>query len=188
MKTLLSLHGFNSSPASAKAQLTRQYLEQHHPGVRCEIPSLSFAPADAIDCAETILRRSGETVLIGSSLGGYYANYLAQRHGCRAVLVNPAVYPDRLLSAYYGPNTNPVTGEQYVLEPVHLQQLRELAVPVISVPQLRFVLVQTGDETLDFREASAYYQACKCHIEYGGDHSFQAYCDVLPRIMAFLDL
>ncbi len=188
MKTLLYLHGFNSSPDSAKAQQTLHYLQQHHPAVRCEVPRLSFAPDAAIAQAEAIIQSSTDVALIGSSLGGYYANYLAERHGCPAVLVNPAVYPDRLLSDYYGPNTNPVTGEQYVLGPEHMDQLRGFAVPEISEPALRFVLVQTGDETLDFREASAYYHACKCLVEYGGDHSFQAYCDVLPRIIAFLDL
>lgn len=127
-------------------------------------------------------------VLIGSSMGGFFANYIAERYGCRAVLVNPAVQPHRLLAAYLGEQRNPYTGEICTLTAQHMVELRDLVVSSMAHPERRMVLLETGDQTLDYREAEAFYRASHCHVEPGGDHSFSRYAAWLPRIAEFLQL
>lgn len=129
-----------------------------------------------------------EPVLIGSSLGGFYANYLVEKSGCKAVLVNPAVYPYDLLQAYLGPQSNQYTGESYTLGSQDMVELRDLAVAQMKCPANRYLLLQTADETLDFSQASDYFSGCKSVIEYGGDHSFQRFERWLPSIAKFLEL
>ncbi len=193
MKTLLYLHGYNSSPNSFKAQQTLEFISRHHQHVQCLVPQLTFSPAQAIDLIRAEIDKAlqdhqAEVAIIGSSLGGYYANYLVERYACKAVLVNPAVYPDRLLQDYLGPQINDYTGETYTLTPQHMIELRDLAIAQPAAPQKRFLLLQTDDETLDFAEASDYFYACKSIIEYGGDHSFKNFERWLPAIADFLEL
>ena len=188
MKTLIYLHGYNSSPLSHKAQLTLQFMGKYHPDVQCLVPQLSFAPAKAIEQITKLMDALEDPVIIGSSLGGYYANFFVEQYGCKAVLVNPAVYPDQLLKAYLGPQSNDYTGETYTLTTQHMVELRALAVAPISEPKKRLLMVQTADETLDFSEATHFYRASRSIIEYGGDHSFIGYDQWLPAIANFLAL
>ncbi len=123
--------------------------------------------------------------LIGSSLGGYYATFLAEKHGLKAVLINPAVLPDRDLEQFLGPQRNLYTGEPYELTPAHLAEMRALSVPRITRPERYYLLVQTGDEVLDYREAVRYYAGAKqCVIE-GGDHGFHDFEREIPEILRF---
>jgi predicted esterase YcpF (UPF0227 family) len=188
LKTLIYLHGYNSSPLSHKAQLTTQYMGEHHPSVQCLLPQLSFAPAKAVEQMTALMNKVDNPVIIGSSLGGYYANFLVEQYGCKAVLVNPAVYPDRLLEDYLGAQTNDYTGETYTLTTQHMIELRALATPRMAEPEKRMLMIQTADETLDFSEATHFYQASRSIIEYGGNHSFIGYDQWLPAIADFLAL
>lgn len=188
LKALVYLHGYNSSPLSYKAQLTLQFVSEHYGHVPCFIPLLSYAPARAIEQVTTLLADIDDPVIIGSSLGGYYANFFVERYGCKGVLINPTIYPDRLLKDYLGEQKNDYTGESYTLTAQHMVELRALAVTMISEPDKRFLLLQTGDETLDFTEATGYYRASKSIVEYGGDHSFMGYQRWLPAIADFLAL
>ena len=115
--TLLYLHGFNSAPQSHKAQVLKRHLEARGLGDRFACPKLPHRPCEAIACAEReIALRPADTVtLVGSSLGGFYATYLAEKHGLRAVLLNPAVTPQLDLESYLGTQRNLYTGEAYEL-------------------------------------------------------------------------
>lgn len=188
MKTLIYLHGYNSSPLSHKAQLTTQFMGKYYPSVRCLLPQLSFAPAKAVEQITQLIDTIDDPVIIGSSLGGYYANFFVEQYGCKAVLVNPAVYPDRLLKDYLGPQRNDYSGETYTLTTQHMIELRALAATRMTEPKKRMLMIQTADETLDFSEAAEFYRASRSIIEYGGNHSFIGYDQWLPAIADFLAL
>ncbi len=187
MKTLIYLHGYNSSPQSHKAQLTIDFIQNYYPQWTCIAPQIPYAPVCAIDLLKGLVDAVDQPVFIGSSLGGYYANYLAEYYGCKAVLVNPAITPHRLLSAYLGLQKNNYTGETYTLTEQHMIELRELKVSKLIDPKNRFLLTQTLDETLDFLDAAEYYQDCRSVIEYGGNHSFTRFGYWLAEIVDFLD-
>lgn len=188
MQELIYIHGFNSSPQSQKARDTAAWLAVHRPELRLRVPTLPYDPEAAILLLEKTVQSCHDAPgLIGSSLGGFWATVLAERLGLRAVLINPAVRPHQLLSAYLGENRNYHTGETYVLEPRHVEILRALEVEQISRPQDLWVLLETGDETLDYRQAVSYYAGCPQDVREGGSHAFDSYVERLPEILAFLE-
>lgn len=126
-------------------------------------------------------------VLIGSSLGGYYATWAAERFGLRAALINPSVRPYELLTRYLGDNANLHTDEHYELRAEHVAQLLDLKVE-IGHPERFMYLVQSGDETLDYREAMQKYAACAGVLEAGGSHGFDDFETRIPAIFNFLGL
>jgi hypothetical protein len=121
---------------------------------------------------------------VGSSLGGFYATYLAEKHAARAVLINPAIDPHVGLRAYLGPQRNLHTGEPYELAEAHLREWEKLYVPRIS-PQRYLLIVETGDEILDYRQAVQRYAGAEQVVIPGGDHSLQSFPQHLPRILRF---
>lgn len=193
MPLLVYLHGFMGSSKSDKARLTREWITLHRPKQSIWVPDLPYSPKQAIALikAEINARLDSRTaersaVFIGSSLGGYYANYLAEEYGSKAVLINPSVYPFELLRNYLGVQRSPYTGESFELTQQHMQELKHLYVDNMSRPMLRRVLLQTGDETLDYCQAAEYFTLSDCHIEPGGDHRFIDYENHLPSIAQFL--
>ena len=186
---LIYIHGFNSSPASLKSRQTADWLSLHHPDVTFYCPRLSNEPDVAIGQLRDLVEGAQPPVgLVGSSMGGYYATWLAERYGVRAVLINPAVKPYELMLDYLGENANYHTGERYVLEPRHVEEVRRLEVTAPLHCDRYWVLLQTGDEVLDYRQAETRYKGCHISIEQGGDHSFQDYQRHLPEIFEFLQL
>ena len=135
-----------------------------------------------IDAAE------GPVTLVGSSLGGYYSTWLVEHNpGVRAVLVNPAVYPYRLLEDWLGNNANLYTEERYELTTTHLAQLKALDCPQLQDPSRYLLLVQTADETLDYREAVDKYAACVQFVQPGGSHGFEQFEALIPAVQAFAE-
>lgn len=183
------LHGFLSSPLSRKAGLTAAFLREQHADIELQTPALPEEPALALAAAEAALApalAAGRPVgLIGSSMGGFYATVLAQRHGLRAVLVNPSVLPHRRIAALFGEQVNPYSGRRFILHQGHAEELRDMA-PAAIDPGRYWLLVQTGDEVLDYREAVAYYAGSRQTVEEGGDHLFQGFERHLPAVVKFL--
>jgi len=138
---------------------------------------LPNSPREAIALVETELeqRRPESVTLVGSSLGGFYATHLAEKNGWKAVLVNPAVHANLLLRNALGPQTNWHSGEKWVFTEAHLNELAALDVERITLPKRYLLLVQTGDEVLDYRDAVAYYAGATQIIEDGGDHGFAGF-------------
>lgn len=191
MTHVLYLHGFLSSPQSVKAQATKAWFQTHRPDVTLHIPQLSNYPAKVkaqilslID-AQPAFREQGLKV-IGSSMGGFLATWLVESFGGKAALVNPAVAPYELLKDFLGKHVNPYSGEEFELVADDMAFLREMDSPQIRRPESYHVMLQMGDETLDYRDAERKYQSSALVIEEGGDHSFTTYDTHLPSIAAFL--
>lgn len=185
--SIVYIHGFNSSPQSHKAQQFSQWIAAYHPDVTLHVPALAPFPLDAIAQLETLAALAPQhTGFIGSSLGGFYAVYLAEKFRAPAVLINPAVRPFETLSRYLGENENFHTQQRYVLTQQHVEDLRGLYVDQPVVPENLLLMVQTADETLDYREAATHFHKSPAVIEYGGDHAFQNADRHFPRMLAFL--
>ena len=180
---IVYLHGFNSSPQSHKAQVLARYLEEHGLAAHYACPALPPLAKDAIRQIER-LRLDREPCYVGSSLGGYYATYLVEKHGGRGALVNPAIEPHVGLRAYLGPQTNLHTGEPYRLTEAHLREWQRLWVPRVT-PSRYLLIVETGDEVLDYRKAVERYAGAEQVVVQGGDHSLQSFPQHLPRILEF---
>jgi hypothetical protein len=171
---IVYLHGFNSSPASGKAKLLGEYMADVGRLADYYCPALPNSPREAIAKIESTLARghANTVTLVGSSLGGFYATHLAEKHGWKAVLVNPAVHAHKLLRDALGTQTNWHTGEKWVFTESHLAELAALDATAISHPERYLLLTQTGDAVLDYRDAVAFYAGVRQIVEVGGDHGF----------------
>lgn len=188
---LIYLHGFNSSPFSYKAQYLSEYCHNNGLADCICVPELAPEPAVALASVQKLIKRAApdtDITLIGSSLGGYYATALAEQFKLRAVLINPAVYPYRLLKHYLGMNHNYHTGTKYEMKPEYMQQLLDMEVQQLSEPQSYLVLLQTADETLDYRHSAEKYAATQLVIEQGGSHGFDDFDQAVPQILDFAGL
>jgi predicted esterase YcpF (UPF0227 family) len=180
---IVYLHGFNSSPQSHKAKLLGEYLRQRGLASRYGCPALPPLASEAVRVVEASLT-SSEVCFVGSSLGGFYATYFAEARDARAVLINPAIEPYVGLRAHLGPQSNLYTGQAYELTEAHLQDLERFEVPRIT-PSRYLLLVETGDEVLDYRQAVRRYAGCEQVVVHGGDHSLQSFPQHLARIVEF---
>ena len=190
MPAIVYLHGFLSSPQSAKARLLGDFLRDRA-DIEYRVPVLPEEPALALAAAEeAVLELRGAGVasigLVGSSMGGFYATVLALRHGLRAVLVNPSVAPQRRIRMYFGEQVNPYSGRRFTLDASHAALLAAVAPAAIEHPENLWLLAQAGDEVLDYREAERFYAGCRQTIEPGGDHQFQGFERHLPAVVDFL--
>lgn len=186
---ILYLHGFCSAPASVKASRLKSHMQALGLGGRFHCPQLPVSPRAAIALAEDLLRAAPAPVtLVGSSLGGYYATYLAETHGCRAVLVNPAVVARLSLQDFVGPQTNLYTGARFEFTAGHLAELAALEIGRIAHPERIWLMVETGDELLDHRIAVEKYAGARQTVIEGGDHGFQHFGEHLDAILRFAGL
>ena len=188
---LLYLHGFRSSPQSTKARHVAAWLRLHRPDVHWCCPQLPASPREAMALVFAQIDRwpRHSMAVIGSSLGGFYATAVAERDGCRAVLLNPAVDPARDLAHHIGATTawhDP--RERLFFRPDYIDELRALAVPGITRPERYLAIVAKGDEVLDWREMTARYAGAHIELLEGGDHTLSDFDKHLPGVMRFLEL
>lgn len=188
---ILYLHGFRSSPRSFKARLLAERLARLGRLDQWQCPQLPVSPLETVALAERLAAQAGAAggdapvTLIGSSLGGFFATYLAEKHGWRAMLLNPAVVPQRDLSAYVG--TQPLWhgGGSIVVEPHHIDELRSLVVTAITRPERYHLIAATGDEVLDYREMLAHYPGVPTTLIEGGDHAISDFGAYVDDVLAF---
>lgn len=191
---LLYLHGFRSSPQSAKAQHLRRHLAEHHPHVVFAAPQLPPAPKDAaalmLDTASAWAHVPPERIaVVGSSLGGFYATWLAQQLRCKSVLINPSTTPWITLQRHLGMQTvwdNPE--DRFHFRPEYLDELKALDVShePSAAPQL--LIAAKGDEVLDWREMTGRYPGARIKLLDGGDHALSDFDDHLDELFGFLGL
>ncbi|MGG1946126.1 YqiA/YcfP family alpha/beta fold hydrolase [Trinickia sp. NRRL B-1857] len=184
---ILYLHGFRSSPQSFKARLLAARMAELGLSDEWRCPMLPVSPLEALAVAQAQVAgvAAGDVTVIGSSLGGYFATYLAEKHGWRAVLLNPAVLPQRDLSAYLGEQPLWHGGGSIVVEPHHLTELQTLGVESISRPGRYYLIAATGDEVLDYREMLAHYPGVETKLITGSDHAISEFADYVDDVLAF---
>ncbi len=188
---LLYLHGFRSSPASTKARMTGAAIATRHPQVMWWCPQLPASPKLAM--AQVLqgiaLWPRDRMAIVGSSLGGFYATWLAEQLACKAVLLNPAVHPARDLAPHLGENTqwhDPQT--RFVFEAAYVDDLRAMEVARITQPERYFAVIAKGDEVLDWREMTAQYPGATIKLLEAGDHALSDYDQHLDAVLNFLGL
>jgi predicted esterase YcpF (UPF0227 family) len=188
---ILYLHGFRSSPQSFKARYMAERLQAlgRLPEYYC--PQLPASPAAAIKLALDYVEQSAQQfpveqlTVVGSSLGGFYATWLAEHLGCRAVLLNPAVKPPRDLESYVGVTTQYHSDEPFEFKHAYIDELRALTVDKITRPERYFLIAATGDEVLDWREMTAHYPGAKQIVIEGSDHGISEFADYADEVLAF---
>lgn len=185
------LHGFRSSPGSFKARHMAALMARHHPGVQWWCPQLPPSPAQAINdvMRHTASWPQASTVVLGSSLGGFYATWLAEQRDWRAVLLNPAIGPARDLQRYVGTHTmwhDPTASFEFKAE--YVQEMNGFKVEQITQPQRYYALIAKGDEVLDWREMAAHFANCQGQVLEGGDHALSNFEALLPGVLRFMGL
>lgn len=180
---IVYLHGFNSSPQSHKAQILASFLTERGLQAEYACPTLAPLPSEAVRQVKDLVK-GRPACFVGSSLGGFYATHLAETLEARAVLINPAIDPHVGLRAYLGTQRNLHTGEPYELTEAHLREWQALYAERIT-PARYLLIVETGDEVLDYRRAVQRYAGAEQIIVQGGDHSLQSFPQHLPRIVEF---
>jgi uncharacterized protein len=188
---LLYLHGFRSSPKSFKAQRMHAVVRERHPRVTWSCPQLPPSPkAAAALMRDTIASWPRERMaVVGSSLGGFYATWVAEQAGCRAVLLNPAVHAARDLSRYIGEQVSwHDPSEHFYFAPEYVDELRALECGPVAHPENYFAIIAKGDEVLDWREMTGRYPGVRTRLLEGGDHALSDFDDHIEEVLAFLRL
>ncbi|SFV09626.1 YqiA/YcfP family alpha/beta fold hydrolase [Pseudoduganella namucuonensis] len=184
---ILYLHGFRSSPLSMKARLLGARMAELGRGADYVCPQLPASPKLAMELALSLVDGvpAGELAIVGSSLGGYYATWMAERLGCRAALLNPAIVPQLSLDQHVGVTTAFHSDQPFEFKREYIAELRALAVPAITRPERYFLLAATGDEVLDYRDMVAHYAHARQHVIQGGDHGIGEFADHMDEVLAF---
>lgn len=188
---LLYLHGFRSSPQSTKARLFSAHVQDKHPHVTWWCPQLPPSPREAV--AQLIQGTADwprtSMAVVGSSLGGFYATWLAEQTGCKAVLLNPAVNPARDLQNHIGELSSwHDPDEHFFFKPEYVTELQALTLNSLRQPQNYFAVIAKGDEVLDWREMKARYTGARIKLLKGGDHALSDFESHLDEILDFLQL
>lgn len=188
---VLYLHGFRSSPQSNKARRVASLMAEQFPHITWWCPQLPPSPraAAALIAQGTADWPADRMAVIGSSLGGFYATWLAGQQRCKTVLLNPAVDPARDLAKYIGEQTTwHDPAERFHFAPEFVDELRALEVGDLPHPERVWALIAKGDEVLDWREMTARYPGAQQVLLEGGDHALSDFEQHLPQLLAFLDL
>ncbi len=195
---LLYLHGFTSGPQSVKARALGERMAARGLADEFVCPQLPASPLAAIALAEALIKARqkvgvGDTAthrlnqaritLVGSSLGGFYATVLAEKHDLNAVLVNPAVIGQLPMEDFIGRDQWLYTGEPFEFTAQHIGELKAMVRPKLKNPSRFWLMLEEGDETLDYRQAAAYYAGARQTVLAGGDHSFTRWNDYLDEII-----
>ncbi len=189
LPVILYLHGFRSGPASAKATLMAQAMRERGLLLHWICPQLPASPREAAELIESLAApHAGRVVAVGSSLGGFYATWLAERTGCPAVLLNPAVHPARELAKHVGEHAMFHRDAPFVFRPEYVDELAPLSVARTTRPERYFLVAATGDEVLDWREMVAHYPGARHRIIPGSDHGISDFAQWLPEVLAFAGL
>ncbi|MEH6434657.1 YqiA/YcfP family alpha/beta fold hydrolase [Massilia sp. DD77] len=184
---VLYLHGFRSSPRSFKARVVQKRLEELGRERELICPQLPASPKAAMELALLLAERHAPHALsiVGSSLGGFYATWLAERLDVPAVVINPSVNPLKNLEKHVGVTTAWHSDEPFEFKQEYIAELAALRVPRITKPERYFLLAATGDEVLDYRDMVAHYAGARQHVIEGSDHAMSEFPQYVDEVLAF---
>lgn len=186
------LHGFRSSPNSTKAVMTGEAvraLSSLHHSYEWYCPQLLASPKASLEMVTKYIDQTkfDRIVIVGSSLGGFYTNYLAEKYHCKGITLNPAVYAARELEPHVGMMTAYDSEEPFDFKAEYIDELRALQVGPITDPERYFLISAKGDELLDWKEMVAFYPGAKQLILEGGDHGISDYANHLSAVVDFIE-
>jgi predicted esterase YcpF (UPF0227 family) len=181
------LHGFRSSPKSMKGRVISERMAELGLSDQLVCPQLPASPKLAMELALSLIEGvpAQELSIIGSSLGGYYATWLAERIGCRAVLLNPAIVPLQDLDKHVGVTTQFHSDEPFEFKRDYIDELRALAVDPITRPERYFLIAATGDEVLDYRDMVKHYAGARQQVIDGSDHGISEFPEYVDAVLGF---
>ena len=189
IKNIFYFHGFASSADSTKALVFQNFIKKRFPNVQLHIPNIyNSIEKSFVQLEDLVNKNSTNKLFMGSSLGGFYASYFAEKYNSKAVLINPASNPYRGMEMYLGKNINYSTNEEFYLTKEDLKVLEEKNVSSINNPSNYLVLVETGDEVIPFKYTLEFYKGCNFCVVNGGSHSFDSFQDKLEIIASFLEI
>lgn len=191
-KYLIYLHGFNSSPQSVKALQMNQFINDNCSDITIVTPTLDVTPRIAFEqilaIVDDIKSKHVDAVIgfVGSSMGGFFATLCGEKYSAKAVLVNPAVAPHRMIESLIGDYINPYSGDAFSVTMKDGEELALMNFDVLLAPSNYWILLQQGDEILDYRDALSVYQHSRITLEPLGDHGFVGFNRYLHVIVEFL--
>ena len=188
---LVYLHGFRSSPRSSKAVMTGQAvraLNNKDEQYEWYCPQLLASPKESMNMVTQYINASkaDKVVVVGSSLGGFYTNYLAEKYDCIGIALNPAVRAARELEPHVGMMTAYDSDEPFDFRAEYIDELKALQVATITRPERYFLIAAKGDELLDWQEMVDFYTGAKQLVLEGSDHGISNYSDHLPAVIGFI--
>jgi predicted esterase YcpF (UPF0227 family) len=187
--TILYFHGFKSSSDSSKAQEFKKFIENKTSQTKIIIPDLEDDFKEAHKQIETLIDKNSPNILyMGSSLGGYYALYFAQLYKSKSVLINPAIAPLNDFEIHLGKNENYATGNKFTISKDDISYIRSLHHKKILEPKNNLILLESGDEILNYVESSSYFRGSYIDIFYGGNHSYTSIKEKFTKIKEFFNL
>ena len=182
---ILYIHGFGGCGFGIKAQIIRKNVTTD----TVIAPTLSYVPDLAIDTLSQLIeafKKYEPIYLVGSSLGGYYSIYLAEKYGLKAALINPSIEPLVTLSKVIGQALNYGDLSKFEWNEEHINMLKKYQITTPTASNY-LLLTQTGDELLDYRVGVEYLKDSKQIIIDGGDHSFINFESYITDILAFFE-
>ena len=182
---MIYLHGFRSSPQSFKARWLANAMNGLGRGAQFLCPQLPASPRESVELVRREFDLQPSDTLVGSSLGGYYATCLAERYGCRAVLLNPAIHPARDLKSMVGPQTQFHSDAAFDFRREYLDELQDLDIGGITFIKRYFLIAAKGDELLDWREMVARYRGARQLVLDGSDHGLSDFADYGHAVLEF---
>ena len=189
IKTILYFHGFASSSDSDKARIIKSYISKVSKKINMITPDLSNNFKEANNQINKLIdENKKDYVFMGSSLGGYYANFFGSINNSKVILINPAIPPLKGFEDYLGENQNYSTGEKFIVTKEDIKFLRSLEIKELNNQKNILVLLESGDEVLNFIETVKYFQGSNIDITFGGNHSYESVDTKLEKIVKFLNI
>ena len=189
INTILYFHGFASSSDSHKAKIIKSHISKISKKIKVLTPDLSNDFIEANNQINKLINANKEDfAFVGSSLGGYFASFFGSVNNSKVILINPAIPPLEGFEQYLGENENYSTGEKFNITKKDIKFLRSLVINKFINQKNTLVLLESGDEVLNYVETAKYFRGSNIDITFGGNHSYESITKKLQKIVKFLEI